>query len=308
MPAYLPPLYRGNVRDYLATLKRLRALPCPDLVLPGHPQMDPLPQNPELTAERWRSLLDPGITEMERLLARYETDGANFLDGQAKELLPGLHYIGNFGQRAIYGLRTAQGLCLFDAPGGDHLVGFLSRRLRMPGLMKGQIQAVILTSADPEATAGLAAMVERTGCRVVAPRAGLDAVRKACPEHTEPLTETDLEKSGWIEVKAIPLEGRGLAPVAYVVRWAGKTVLVSGRIPAKLNAPTAEQLLRELAGPEGRAVQYAAALDRLGGVQPDLWLPAVPVHGQNANLYDRDWADTFGLNEQVVQWGSPLQR
>src|SRR5262245_16871666 len=34
--AYLPPLYGGNARDYLASLERLKAMPVPDLVLPGH--------------------------------------------------------------------------------------------------------------------------------------------------------------------------------------------------------------------------------------------------------------------------------
>jgi glyoxylase-like metal-dependent hydrolase (beta-lactamase superfamily II) len=267
--------------------------------------MDPLPQNPELSAERWHGLLDPGIAEMERLLARYEKDGANFLDRQAKELLPGLHYIGDFGGQALYGLNTSGGLCLFDAPGGDFLYEFLERRQAQWGRKGRQIRAVILTSVGPETTAGLAAVVGRTGCNVFAPRAGLDAVRKACPEQTEPLTEADLEKSGWFEVQAIPLHGRGQAPVAYQVRWAGKTVLFSGRLPVKLTAPTVEQLLRELAGPEGRPAEYAASLDRLANVSPDLWLPAVPIHGQNANLYDRDWATVLGQNRQLVR---PLLR
>ena len=43
--AYLPPLYRANAQDYLASLRKLRALRAPDLVLPGHPRMDPVPQD-----------------------------------------------------------------------------------------------------------------------------------------------------------------------------------------------------------------------------------------------------------------------
>jgi hypothetical protein len=31
-------------------------------------------------------------------------------------------------------------------------------------------------------------------------------------------------------------------------------------------------------------------------VNPDLWLPAVPIHGQNANLYDQDWAKVVAQN------------
>ncbi len=40
--AYLPPRYRGNAADYLTSLRRLRALPLPDLILPGHPANDPV--------------------------------------------------------------------------------------------------------------------------------------------------------------------------------------------------------------------------------------------------------------------------
>jgi hypothetical protein len=36
-------------------------------------------------------------------------------------------------------------------------------------------------------------------------------------------------------------------------------------------------------------------------VTPDLWLPAVPVHGQNANLYDRDWENVLGQNRQLAR-------
>jgi glyoxylase-like metal-dependent hydrolase (beta-lactamase superfamily II) len=69
--AYLAPRYRGDAAAFLATLRRLRALPAPDLVLPGHPRMDRLPQNPVMSQPRWEGLFDPGIREMERLLARH---------------------------------------------------------------------------------------------------------------------------------------------------------------------------------------------------------------------------------------------
>jgi hypothetical protein len=158
-----------------------------------------------------------------------------------------------------------------------------------------------LTSAGAEATGGLAELVKNSGCRVVAPRAGLDAVRRLCPDGTDILTEDDLEKAGWFEVQALPLGGRGVAPLAYRLRWAGKTVLVSGRIPEKLAAPTAEQVLRDVAGPGGSVEEYRKSLDRLEPVKPDLWLPAVPVHGQNANLYDQDWAKVVAQNREMFQ-------
>ncbi|MCI0457693.1 MAG: MBL fold metallo-hydrolase [Gemmataceae bacterium] len=153
--AYLPPLYRGNVRDYLASLRRLRTLPLPELVLPGHPRMDPVPQNPHLTGQHWLALLDQGIAEMEQLLARYETDGANFLDGIPKELLSGLHYLGDFGGSAMYCLSSPTDLFLVDAPGDAALVHFLAARFQKLGWERRKLTAVLLTSVGEEATAGL---------------------------------------------------------------------------------------------------------------------------------------------------------
>ena len=50
--AYLAPRYRGDAKDSLASLHRLRALPVPDLVLPGHPGADATPQSACLSQER----------------------------------------------------------------------------------------------------------------------------------------------------------------------------------------------------------------------------------------------------------------
>ncbi len=297
--AYLPPLYRGSARDYLASLRRLRALPLPDLVLPGHPRMDAVPQSPRLTEEHWHALLDRGTRDMEQLLARYDADGEDFLDGSPRELLPGLHSLGDLGGAAVYCLASRAGLFLFDAPGGGALVGFLRERFRGLGWEGRKPTAVLLTSTDEAATSGLAALVKETGCRVVAPKAGLDVVRAVCPPGTELLTEGDLAGKGWFEVRAIPLAGRGHAALAYRFPWAGKTVLVSGRIPVKASVPSVEQMFRDVFGPAGNRDEYLRSLDDLKDVGPDLWLPAVPVHGQNANLYDRDWAQVLERNREL---------
>jgi glyoxylase-like metal-dependent hydrolase (beta-lactamase superfamily II) len=296
--AYLPPLYRGNATDYLESLRRLRRLPAPDLVLPGHPRMDGLPQSPRPTAERWHGLLDRGIGEMERLLARYEADGADFLDGTPCELLPGLHYLGDFGGSAVYCLDTPKGLFLFDAPGDGLLDAFLANRFRKLGWDGRKITAVLLTSADRRVTASLPELA-RGGCLVVAPKAGLDEVRRLLPAGTELLNADDLEGRAWFDVRVVPLAGRGTAPVAYQIRHAGKTVLLPGRIPTKIDETTAQELLREVSGPAG--AEYLTSLDRLGQVKPDLWLPAVPVHGQNANVYDQEWARVLTQNRRLFR-------
>ena len=104
--AYLPPRYRGDAAAYLDSLRRIRALPVPDLVLPGHPGSDSTPQSPQLSQKRWETMLDQGIREMTTLVARYQADGADFLDDRPKVLLKDLYYLGDFHGKAVYGLDT----------------------------------------------------------------------------------------------------------------------------------------------------------------------------------------------------------
>ena len=68
--AYLAPRYRGDAKTYIASLHELRALPVPDLVLPGHPGSDPTPQSPRLSQARWEAMLDEGICDLKELLTR----------------------------------------------------------------------------------------------------------------------------------------------------------------------------------------------------------------------------------------------
>ena len=131
--AYLSPRYRGDAKDSLASLRRLRSMPVPDLVLPGHPAADVTPQSPCLTQQRWESLLDQGVRDMETLVARYEADGADFLDGTPKQLLPELYYLGDFRGAALYGFFASSKFFVVDAPGGAGLVEFLNASLRRFG-------------------------------------------------------------------------------------------------------------------------------------------------------------------------------
>jgi glyoxylase-like metal-dependent hydrolase (beta-lactamase superfamily II) len=297
--AYMPPRYRGNAGDYLASLRRLRSLPMPDLVLPGHPDMDEPSQNPRLSSERWLALLDGGITEMERLLERYKADGADFLDGNPKELLPGLHYLGDCG-RPIYCLESARRLLLFDAPGGSDLVAFLRARFEKMGWEKRKITAVLLTSGDERAVSGLVDVVKVHKCRVMAPKSAVDQIRSLCPPGTHIVDEGSLGEIGWFDGQAIALSGRGLAPLAYLLRWKGKNVLVSGSLPIKPNNLTIEQLRLDLQKPSASIEKYRQSLNRLQSLRPDLWLPAVPVNGQNANLYDNAWKKILDDNRRML--------
>jgi glyoxylase-like metal-dependent hydrolase (beta-lactamase superfamily II) len=299
--AYLAPRYRGNAKDFLSSLRQLRAIPVPDLVLPGHPRADPGPQSPSLSQQRWESLLDGGIHDMETLLARYEKDGADFLDGHPKRLLPDLYYLGDIQGAAVYGFFASSKFFVVDAPGGPGLSGFLEARLRQLGLEPVPPTAVLLTSSGAAETAGLRELVEKCHCQVVAPPAGLRALEGSCPAGTTVLSAEELPRRGWFEVTPIPLRGRGLAPIAYRLPWAGKTVLFSGRIPIKVNHEAGVALFSDFSRSRGDVREYLATLIELGGLRPDLWLPAIPSDGQNANLYENQWTKVLSDNFRAIE-------
>ena len=235
---YLPPRYRGDARAYLSSLRALRALPVPDLVLPGHPRAETEPQSPCLSQRAWEELLDQGISDMEILLARFEADGANFLDDNPKRLLPDLYYLGNFQGAAIYAFFAASQLFLVDAPGGPGLKKFVEARLDQFGLKSVGPATVLLTSCGLEATAGLNELVEQGHARVVASSSGVDHMRRTLPTGTVILPAEELSHQGWFAVTPIPLRGRGFTPIAYCLPWAGKAVLFSGRIPIRVKEET----------------------------------------------------------------------
>jgi hypothetical protein len=300
--AYLAPRYRGDAQDSLATLRRLRRSPVPDLVLPGHPRADRIPRSPRLSQAHWESLLDTGIRDMETLLVRYEADGADFLDGNAKQLLPELYYLGDFGGSAVYGFFASARFFLVDAPGGPGLSDFVRSRLRQLGHEPGPPAVVLLTACGAEETAGLADLLAGGTTQVVAAPSGVARLQESCPAGTVLLSAEELASKAWFPVQPISVEGRGIAPIAYRVARAGKSVLFSGRIPVKISQEAGQRLIADLMHPPGDIRGYFASLTRLHQeARPDLWLPATPVHGQNANLYDNEWAREIEDNLLVLK-------
>jgi glyoxylase-like metal-dependent hydrolase (beta-lactamase superfamily II) len=298
--AYLAPRYRGDARAFLATLQKLRKLPVPDFVLPGHPCADRTPQTPCLSPKRWEALLDTGIHDMETLTARYAADGANFLDGDSKRLLPDLYYLGDFQGTAIYAFVAGARLFVVDAPGGPGLAAFLSERLRQLGVERAP-SAVLLTSCGARETAGLDDLLAQHHCEVIAPREGILAIKDRCAPETVVVAADELPEKGWFPVAVTPLRGRGAAAVAYRFQWSGKTVLFSGRIPVKMNHEAGVSLVTDLATSPENPDRYMASLDQLREQKPDVWLPAVPSDCQNANLYESYWDKTLWDNRTIVE-------
>jgi metallo-beta-lactamase class B len=298
--AYLPPRYRGSAAAFLSTLRQLRAMPAPDLVLPGHPRRDLLPQSPIMTPQRWEALLAPGIAEMEELLACSERDGAHFLDNVPCKLLPDLYYFGQFKAVAVYGFFAGGNFFVVGSPGGTGLREFVATALRQLDLKPRHPTAVLLRSASKEETAGLADLLMTDKVEVIAPSGAVAAIQAACPPGTHVLAAEDLRNKGWFVMEALPLQTRGVSPMAYLLRWAGKSVLFTGGLPSELMAAADSLPDKTHSKQQGDVEEYRAALERLGGWRPDLWLPAIPKPGQNAVLYGSDWKDILKENLDLL--------
>ena len=78
--------------------------------------------------------------------------------------------------------------------------------------------------------------------------------------------------------------------MAYLLPWAGKTVLFSGRIPIRVKDETWAELSTDLSKSREAAADYLISVNRLADAKPDVWLPAVATDGRNANLYDERMA------------------
>ncbi len=296
---YLAPRYRGDPSAYLATLQELAKLPVPDLLLPGHPRVDQEMVSATISQEDWAARLAEGIAQMKQLVARYAEDGADFLDGNPKQLLPGLHYLGDFADQAVYCFSHESQLILVDAPGGPEFNHFLEQRLDQFGASLAGLQAVVVTGGNRHSVAGLADLVEATGCRVIAPARDHESLRRLVNAGEFLLPEDTAEAFSWFPVEPLAIDGFGPTLTGYVISWGDRRVLVSGAAPLKITREQIPILERMQFDP----FAFLNSLDRVQQVQPDLWLPARPRHGQNANLYDEQWAEMMRQNRLFLGMG-----
>jgi len=289
---YLPPRYRGNSTEYLATLQKLAALPAPDLLLPGHPRTNWRTVSARVSPADWARSLNQGIQEMEQLNARYATDGDDFLDGRPRELLPELYYLGEHAGVAVYCFAKDSAIVLMDAPGGTGLLGFLDERLGNVGLDLSMLAAVVLTDSDSESTAGLVPLVEKYSLPIVVAESDQGEIRERCPDATLLSSTEANEWLSWLQLEPLPIRGFGRTRTAYTTTWKGKSILLSGRTPLKISV----EIIQELEEMQFDPHRFLPSLRRLQLAQPDLWLPSKPLHGQNANLYGADWEEIIREN------------
>ena len=299
--AYLAPRFRGDAAAYLASVRKLRALPAPDLLLPGHPRMDPSPQSPVMTQPRWEEMLDAGAREMELLTAEFARGGANFLDGNPKRLLPDLLYLGDHGGVAVYALTSGANVTLVNAPDGPGLVEFVQAGFKRFDLKATGPATVLLTSGGRAESGGAGELVRKYRCRVAASPATWEAVGPLCPPETEYLPPDGLAKATGLPVTLLPLRGYGTGPTAYRLDWAGRRLLFTGPIPITPTSEARTALVGAMAKGAGRPADYVQALDQLRRVTPDLWLPARPTDGQNGSLPAGDWEELLRRNLWIMQ-------
>jgi hypothetical protein len=275
-------------------------MPSPDLVLPGHPFDPDVPNSPQLDEAQWHALLDRGIREMERLTMRYETDGEDFLDGNPKEVEKGLYYFGDQGGHPVFALITASHQFLFDAPGDDSFADIVAERLQAIGIDSPKVTAVLLTSADPDATGGLASVVERWKCAIVAPAEEHEKIRQQCPAANELMSAADMKSQDWFPMEVLQLHVPSAA-LAYMFSCDGKSVLVCGKIPITITDSNVHQLANALKQDADSPGHFEAGLRRLREVHPNVWLTTKPKYGQNANVYGSEWIDAIDANLDLVR-------
>ena len=203
-----------------------------------------------------------GTREMETLVARYRADGPDFLDGVPKALLPDLYYLGDFGGTAVYGFFAASQFFLVDPAGGTGLVDS-SRRgsSARPGAGRSHGRSC---SRRAERRWGRT----QGGGREMPRRNGRPAGRTripqgACPTGTVLLPAAELPGRGWFKVTPIPLHRRGFGPMAYLLDWAGKTVLLTGRTPVKVTPRSVAGLAADIGESRTDWQDYQASLANL---------------------------------------------
>jgi hypothetical protein len=93
--------------------------------------------------------------------------------------------------------------------------------------------------------------------------------------------------------------------LAFRIRLDGKLVLFTGGFPLGGSPDGGPGRLAGAAGQKAVLLDYLASVSRLTDPKPDLWLPAHPVDGRNANLYDGDWQE---IVDESLRSGNRLLR
>ena len=102
--------------------------------------------------------------------------------------------------------------------------------------------------------------------------------------------------------------------IAYSFQRGPKQVLVTPKVPRNITfewtnrqtgkktisglQPQLDDLINELGASQAASESYREMLQKLSDLSPDIWLPALPLTGQIANLYDDDWQTMIKENRR----------
>jgi glyoxylase-like metal-dependent hydrolase (beta-lactamase superfamily II) len=303
--AHLAPRFRGDAASYLHTINRLIEMKVPDLLLTSHSRQQRRLQTIRMDEESWLGLLEPARKELQALVSRHQKDGADFLDGTIKEIETGLYYLGDLDGIATYCVVEGEQLVVINAPGGTQFAEFLSRQLELLGLPVKSPSLVLLTSEDHGCRSGLASL--ETAPQVIAPRSVLASLRA---RGVDAVSHEELERIAPFPIKAIPTDDA----ISYSFQRGPKQVLVTPKVPRNITfewtnrqtgkktvsglEPQFGDLINELGASQAASESYREMLHELSDLSPDIWLPTLPLTGQNANLYDDDWQATIKENRR----------
>ena len=77
-------------------------------------------------------------------------------------------------------------------------------------------------------------------------------------------------------------------------------------IPIKPDHAAMTRLFADLSKSAEWPRDYARSILEIEPIVPDLWLPANPSDGQNANLYDREWREIIDANIRFIEFNPSL--
>lgn len=306
-PAHLAPRFRGNAKSFLNTINRLLEMEPPDLLLTSHPQQQTRLQSIRMDQESWDGLLVPAKKELEQVISRHQQDGADFLDGVTKEIESGLYYLGELENTAVYCIVHGEQMIVINAPGGDLLAEHLSTQLESLGLPAREPNVVLLTSDDVDDRSGLQSLASHP--KVVAPPAAIESLQA---KGIEIISHEELKGIVPFPIETIAVDNT----LSYVLDYASKQIVITPDAPRKITLvwtnrqngrktysglPQTHELETDLGESPEFASAYHGILRELTDYSPDIWLTAMPLTGQNANLYDDDWQTIIEQNKLAAK-------
>ncbi len=259
------PRYRGNAKDYLASLRLLRSLPVPDLVLPGHPAPTRHPRARSCrnddgrtcstaASARWR----PSWPAMKRM------EKTSWMAFPSTSCPTSITWASS---RASPSTACSPGPALPRRPEWDR-----SRRVR------GEPPS----PAWPEAGGTHRGLAPGGRCEDPLGRGAGGPRRHRDPTH--------------------PAERTRLLADGLSARVGRETSVVLRADPVKITPESVAALVSDIGTSKARLQEYADSIKALRGLSPQLWLPATPIEGQNANLYDDDWERVLDANRDVTRF------